>query len=67
MCKYKTKLRSHSQRVTHELAFCPRYLGFLMLLKGFEEKKNPRTLWYGFFSLPEASRIVFYFSSPLNP
>lgn len=39
MCKYKTKLRSHSQRVTHELAFCPKYLGFLMFLKGFEEKK----------------------------
>ena len=35
-------------------------------LKALKEK-NPRTLWYRFFSFPEASRIVFYFSSLLNP
>lgn len=66
MCKYETKLRSHSQWVIHAFAFCPRYFNFLMLFSGFVEKKNPRTLWYRFFSLPEAPRIVFY-SALLNP
>lgn len=39
MCKYETKLRSHSQWVIHALAFCPRYFNFLVLFSGFVGKK----------------------------
>lgn len=67
MCKYETGLRSHSQWVVHALAFCPRHFSFLVLLWGFEENKNPRTLWYRFSHLPEAPRMVLFFSALLNP
>ena len=69
MYKYKTKLRSHSQWVIHEPAFCPGYFSFLLLLKSFEEKKKILGLCGIDFSVSLKHPELFFFNfySLLNP
>lgn len=70
MYKYKTKLRSHSQWVIHEPAFCPGYFSFLLLLKSFEEKKKILGLCGIDFSVSLKHPELFFFLnfySLLNP
>lgn len=61
MCKYKTNLRSHSQWVIHELAFCPRNFSVLMLFKALK-KKYPRTLGTDFSASLKHPKLFFSLS-----